>query len=273
MFQAIILGIVQGLTEFIPVSSSGHLIIVPRLFGWKDLGLGFDASVHLGTLVALIIYFRRDWISIISSFSARLFRGRPYPKPGEPGAEGRLMVPIVAACVPAAVVGVLWDEFIEQTLRQWYWVAGALVIVGLIMLLAEKLGKKERGVDRMTWADYLAIGCAQAMALFPGVSRSGITITAGLFMGVRREAAARFSFLLSTPIILGAGLMALKDAVDAGLAKGEAAILAAGIMSAAVSGYLAIHFLMSYLKAKPLNVFVYYRVALAVAVAIVFLAR
>ena len=157
ILQAIVLGIVQGLTEFIPVSSSGHLILVPRLFGWRDMGLSFDVALHLGTLVAVIVYFRRDWASIISSFATHVRKRTGYSREEDSAVTGRLLLPILAACVPAAVVGYLWQDFIEQTLRQWYWVAGALVLIGLVMLLAERLGKRDRGIGSMNYSDYVSI--------------------------------------------------------------------------------------------------------------------
>jgi len=256
--QAIILGIIQGLTEFIPVSSSAHLLVIPELLRWRDLGLAFDVALHMGTLVALVAYFRRDWAGILSASLRR--RG------DEPDAGKRMLLPIIAACVPAAVAGFLLDEKIEA-LRTWRYqlstIAVVLIGIGLVMLLAERVGKKQRGVDQMNPLDYAVIGCAQALALFPGVSRSGITISAGLFRGLDRAAAARFSFLLSTPIVLGAGLMELKKLVRSGLPANEFAPFVIGFATSAVFGYLAIHFLMNYLRKRPLNAFVTYRICFA----------
>lgn len=271
--QAIILGAIQGLTEFIPVSSSGHLIAVPYILGWDYQGKSFDAAVHLGTLLALIIYYWRDWVSILSSFYARVAKGRPYDKDGDSAVSGRLFVPILVACVPAAVVGLLWEDFIENVLSQWYFVAGGLVVFGLLMLVAEKMGTKSRDVEHMTYADYLTIGCAQALALFPGVSRSGVTITAGLFRGLDRAAAARFSFLLSTPIVFGAGMMALKNMLEEGFQKSELVAFVCGFISAAVFGFIAIHFLITFLRKKPMTAFVVYRICLAAALVGVFTLR
>lgn len=272
--QAIILGIIQGLTEFIPVSSSGHLIAVPRLFGWHDMGLAFDVALHMGTLLAVIAYFRKDLASIIGGFVVHVTRRVPYGE-GRAAANpsGRLMVPLLVACVPAAVVGFFWDDFIEQTLREWYWVAGALVVVAGVMVLAERAGKKRRDIDRMNYADYISIGCAQALALFPGVSRSGITISMGLFRNLDRAAAAKFSFLVSTPIILGAGTLKLNDVVSAGITLTEAVPFALGFVSAAISGYLAIRFLMRFLQTRTLVGFAIYRVCFAVFMAGVFLLK
>lgn len=275
LLKAIVLGIVQGLTEFIPISSSGHLLGVRQLLGWNDAWLDqtFDVSLHVGTLVALILYYRHDWWSITRGFFNHLVRRVPYHKDESDGASGRLMIPILVACIPAAIVGCIWEDFIEHQLGQWYMIAAALVVIGLVMLLADRTGKKDRGIDRMNYTDFITIGCAQALALFPGVSRSGITITAGLFRGLDRAAAARFSFLLSTPIILGAGLKKLMGLVGAGLQPGEAVPMALGFITAAISGYLAIHFLITFLRTRTLTVFVVYRIAFAAILAAVFLAR
>ncbi|MCL5104236.1 MAG: undecaprenyl-diphosphatase UppP [Armatimonadetes bacterium] len=258
IIQAIILGAIQGLTEFIPVSSSGHLIAIPALMHWKDMGLSFDVSLHFGTLVALVAYFWRDWVKILG-------------RRGKDDAEGRLLVPIIVACIPAAVVGATLDNFIETKLREWYWVAGSLVIFGIVMLLAEKLGKRRRDMARMNWGDYLTIGCAQALALFPGVSRSGITISAGLFRDIDRASAARFSFLMSMPIIFGAAMMKLKDVAKTGIPLDERLPFFLGFLTAALTGYLAIKFLMNYLRTRSLNVFVGYRMVFAVFMVVVFL--
>ena len=266
IIQAIILGVIQGLTEFIPVSSSGHLIAVPRLMGWQDMGLSFDVALHLGTLVAVIAYFRKDWVRILSGFIGRR-------RHTQITAESRLLIPILVACVPAAIVGYLWDDFIEQTLRQWYWVAGALVLIAFVMLAAERVSKRTRSLAEMNYVDYVIIGCAQALALFPGVSRSGITITAGLFRDIERATAARFSFLMSTPIIVGAGVLKLKDVFQAGLPADEVVLFVVGFVAAALSGYAAIRFLMNYLRRASLNVFIVYRIAFAAFMAVVFLTR
>ena len=275
IFKAIILGIIQGLTEFIPVSSSGHLIGIRQLLGWHDKWLDqtFDVALHVGTLVALLAYFWRDWLSILSSFFNHVVKGVAYTKDAASGASGRLLIPIFVACVPAAVVGLLWDDVIENKLGKWYVIAASLVLFGLVMLLAEAIGKKRRGMEKMDYVDYLTIGFAQAVALIPGVSRSGVTISAGLFRGLDRTAAARFSFLLSTPIIMGAALKKLIDVRSTGLDAHEALPLAVGMLTSAIFGYLAIGFLIKYLKTKPLNAFVWYRFAFAALLVVVFVVR
>lgn len=273
ILEVIILGAIQGLTEFIPISSSGHLIAIPFLFGWQYLGKSFDVAMHLGTLVAVIIYFRRDWAAIISDFTKHIVSRKPYSKDNSEENSGKLLVPILIACVPAALVGFFFDDFIEKKLSVWYFVAPAMIVFGFVMLLAERMGKKQRAIGKMCYVDYLMIGCAQALALFPGVSRSGITISAGLFRGLDRAASARFSFLLSTPIILGAGLLKLKDILEAGLPCDEVVFFAVGFVTAAVFGYAAIRFLMNYLRNKPLDAFVWYRFCFAVLMVAVFLIK
>ena len=273
ILQAVVLGAVQGLTEFIPISSSGHLIAIPYLFGWDYMGKTFDVALHLGTLVALVIYYRRDWLCIITGFARHVFRGEPYGKEADDRAGGRLLVPILVACIPAAVVGYLWDEIIETGLSKWYFVAPALIVFGLVMLVAERVGKKRRGIDGMGYADYIVIGCAQALALFPGVSRSGVTISAGMVLGLDRASSARFSFLLSTPIILGAAVMKLKDLFAEGLPAAERVPFVLGFITAALVGYVAISFLMNYLRSRTLDAFVIYRIFLAAFVLAVFALR
>ncbi len=265
VFEAIILGLVQGLTEFIPVSSSGHLVGMREIFGWSDTGgLTFDVALHMGTLAALVIYYWRDWVSIISQFFGKVFKKIPYPnETDDMPASGRHLIPILVACIPAAIVGLLFKDLIEENLRDWYWVAAALVVVGLLMLLAEKVGAKRRGLREMNYFDYIFIGCAQALALYPGVSRSGITITAGLFRGVSRSAAARFSFLLSMPIVFAAGLFQLKDMAEAGFYTFVPMQFAIGFSVSAVVGYAAIRFLIRYLEKHSLGVFVVYRILFA----------
>lgn len=269
IIQAIILGLVQGLTEFIPVSSSAHLLLIEKLFGWNTAELTFDVAVHWGTLIALLGFFWRDWVDILTSFY-RHIRGRsPYPADSNGAGSGRLLVPIMVATIPAAVLGLKYNDKIEA-LRGEPWilpaVAGTLAVFALIMLLAEKVGTKQREMGAMNYADYIIIGIAQSLALFPGVSRSGSTISAGLFLGLDRAAAARFSFLLSTPIILAAGVKQLKDVMEAGLPSGDALVMFVGFVTAAISGYFAIRFLMNYLQRGSLKLFAAYRFLLAAAI-------
>lgn len=259
ILQSIILGIIQGLTEFLPISSSGHLLSITKLFSdkgvWVDMGLAFDVALHWGTILAVIIYFRRDWAAILGSAFGRSAQNGEVSK--------GLLVPIIVGTIPAAIAGALFNDKIDA-LRDWPLVipviAFVLMGVGLIMLLAERVGKQKRGIGAMNWTDYIVIGIAQAVALFPGVSRSGITISAGLFRNIDRASAARFSFLLSTPAVLGAGLLKFRDLGT----DFQAAPFVIGFLTSAIVGYLAIHFLMRFLAKNPLNVFVNYRFIFAI---------
>jgi undecaprenyl-diphosphatase len=241
--QALIMGIVQGLTEFLPISSSGHLIIVPFLFGWDDPfieSLAFSVMLHFGTLAALLIYFGRDWVRIVPAGFAtirdRSFRDDP---------DRKLAWLLLAASIPAAIAGLLFNDIIETTVRS----------IGLVAVM-------------------LVVGAAQALALVPGISRSGISISAARFAGLDRQAAARFSFLMATPITLGAALFELRK-----LASGETGVdvntgpLIAGMLAAFISGMLAIKVLLGYLRVHSLDVFVVYRLVLAALILVVWLAR
>ncbi|MBI5191282.1 MAG: undecaprenyl-diphosphatase UppP [Nitrospirae bacterium] len=263
LISAAILGLVQGLTEFLPISSTAHLVLFPWAFGWDDpllSSLTFDVALHMGTLVAVLIYFRNDWLRLISAFF-RSVRTRSLA-----GTDERLVWLILAATLPAGVLGLMFEDYVETTLRSPAVIACTLAGVAVLMMLAERAATGERRpISGMTLPHALVIGFAQACALIPGVSRSGATITAGLWQGYTRDDAARFSFLLSTPVIAGACVFKLDD-VLAGLPAGEGAAFAVGMLCSAVSGYMAIAFLINYLKRHPLNVFAYYRFALAAVI-------
>ena len=271
ILSAVLLGIVQGLTEFLPVSSTAHLVLVPWVFGWDDPllnSLSFDVALHLGTLIAVIIYFRRDWLQLLAALFTSISKRRvdtPYE---------RLVWLLAVATIPAGVLGALFEHKVESAFRGPLLIAFALASVAVLMLLAERSAKKMRGrpIEEMTLGRAVVIGFAQAAALVPGVSRSGATITAGLWTGFDREAAARFSFLLSTPVIAGACVLKLGHLFH-GITGGEAEAIAAGVAASAVSGYLAIAFLIDYLKRRPLNVFAYYRLAAAAGIAAVWFLR
>ncbi len=257
-FRAAVLGIVQGLTEFLPVSSSGHLILVPALFDWPDQGLAFDVGLHLGTLVALLAYFWRDWLHMTAAVP-RLLRARFRPDPADPHAH--LLTLIVVGSIPAAVVGLALAPWIEDHLRAAWLVAIALAAVAVVMLVAERTASHIRPLADMRLADALIIGLAQACALVPGVSRSGATISAALFRDFARADAARFAFLLGTPSFLGAALVKSPDLADSAAAGlGELAI---GFAFSAIFGLLAIHFLLRYLRTRSLLPFVWYRLVVA----------
>ena len=264
LLHAAILGIIQGLTEFLPVSSSGHLILVREVLGWELLAdthwnTIFDLSVHAGTFAGLLIYFFSDVLRLGGAFFSTFRHGFA----GVP--ERRLAWVIVLATIPAALAGVLGEDLIEAHLREAPMiVAGLLIIFGIVLWLAEWRGRKQRALEETGWFDGLIIGAAQALALAPGVSRSGITITAGLAFGMTRETAARYSFLLSLPIIGGAALYGLHSVLGefSHLPGGALHIFAVGFLAAAASGYLCVRYFLRYLQTGSLAPFVVYRVLL-----------
>ncbi|MGA2548485.1 MAG: undecaprenyl-diphosphate phosphatase [Rectinemataceae bacterium] len=284
LIRSIILGIVQGLTEFIPVSSSAHLVIVPWLFGWNDpifLSLGFDVALHMGTLVALIAFFRKDWMRLIGAWLKSIGHLEVGNDPNR-----KMAWFLLAATVPGGIAGILFEGKIErlfhpegQPILASSMIAMAVIValLGLLLLLADRFAKHDRAIASMRWKDAILIGLSQALAIFPGVSRSGATITAGLALGLERESAARFSFLLSAPIIAGAGAKSLYDFTRGlGQAGSEAALwplIAAGFVAAAASGFFCIKFLLGFLQKHTATAFVFYRLALAALVIIVALIR
>jgi undecaprenyl-diphosphatase len=259
IFQAIVFGAVQGLTEFLPISSTAHLILLPWFLGWPDPGLAFDVALHLGTLVALLIYFQADWIALIAA-GLGLLRGRTQSP------DARMAMLIVAATVPGAAAGALFEHKVEETLRAPALIGVMLIVLALVLVAAEWAGRRKKGMDDIGWTEALGVGIAQAFAIVPGVSRSGSTITAGLFLGLKREAAAKFSFYLSAPIIAGAVGKKLIDIARSGLALEQLTPFVVGIVSSGIIGYLAIAFLMRYLQTHNTFLFVYYRIALGVVV-------
>ena len=260
-FQALLLGILQGLTEFLPISSSAHLILLPWFFQWNNPlldSLPFDVALHAGTLLAILWYFWRDWLGMIGGFF-RILTSRKVQHFQE-----RLILYIILATIPAGVAGFLLQRTIESTFRNPALIVLPLVLVSFLMVYAERKSRLFQPLEGITFRDSMVIGIAQAVALLPGVSRSGITITAGLLQGYRREAATRFSFLLSTPAIAGATLLQLRHLLSAG--PDEWFLIAVGFLSSAVVGYLAIAFLMRYLRAHTLGLFAGYRLLLAATV-------
>ena len=270
LIQAIVLGIVQGLTEFLPVSSSGHLIIVPALLGWDDPfidSLAFSVMLHVATLAALLLYFRADWLRLIPAGLAamrdRSFRGDP---------DRKLAWLLVVSTVPAVIAGIALNDLIENAFREPRLVAVTLVIGAVILWLADRLGTRARAIDGLTFPIAVGIGAAQALALVPGISRSGISISAGMFAGLDRSAAARFAFLMATPITAGAGLWELRKIIS-----GEAGVdlpmvpLLAGMLAGLLAGLLAIAVTLRYLRTHSVGVFVLYRIALAALVVVAWL--
>ena len=280
VIQALVLGLVQGLTEFIPVSSSAHLIIIPWLFGWDDPGLAYNVALHVGTLVALVWYFRSDWIRLVRAAITSITER----KIGN-DVDRRLAWFLVIATIPGAIIGLLAESKIEELFHQpgaahsnvaMISLAAVIALLGALLFIVERVARHRRSLDQISLNDGIIIGLAQGLAIFPGVSRSGSTITAGLGLGFQREAAARFSFLLSTPIILSAGLKSVWD-LSADLTAGAAVqtdwlFYIIGFVTAALSGYLCIRFLLKFLQQHSTDVFVYYRWALAIVIiAVVFL--
>jgi len=284
ILPAILLGLVQGLTEFIPISSSAHLIIIPWLFGWEDkalTSLTFDVALHLGTLLALLVFFANDWVRLIRAGVASIVERRI----GDDH-DRRLAWCLVVGCIPGAIVGALAESKIVKLFHEpnaphqvsaMIAMAVIIALLGAALFLAERLARHVRGLSQITFKDGLLIGLAQALAIFPGVSRSGSTITAGLALGLEREAAARFSFLLSAPIIAGAGLKSLweivKDIQSGALAQSDLILFPIGFIVAAASGYLCIKYLLRFLQRNSTDLFVYYRWALAVLIVVVALVR
>ena len=278
IYQAVVLAIIQGLAEFIPVSSSGHLIIVRRLLGWNELSaaheLTFDVALHFGTLLSVLFYFRRTWFQIIrAALGGKIVRfseasGSDENLNLEERKDERMLLWFLAlATIPGAIAGKLLEHSAEDYFREHIvLIAAALIVVAVLMWLAEKVGKGEKPLTRTSFADALIIGIAQAFALMPGVSRSGSTITAGLFRNMTREAAVRFSFLLSTPIIAGAALLKAHELHKEGLPAGMHAPFLVGILVSAIVGYATIAWLIRYLQSNSLRVFIVYRIVFGIVV-------
>ncbi len=270
--EALVLGIVQGTTEFIPVSSSGHLVIVPWLLGWEHSGLLFDTVLHWGTLLAIFAVFWRDFVEIIKASLQSIVR-RSLADP-----NARLGWFIVVASIPAAVTGLLFKDFIESLFASPRAAAGFLLVTAAFLAGSELLAarsRQDKQAETLSWIDVIVIGLAQAIALAPGISRSGSTIAAGLSRGMNRAAAARFSFLLGTPAFLGAGLLQLSDALsaDAALVLAKLPFLMVGFVASAVSGFLAIRFLLAYLRRRTLYAFAIYCAGMAIFVLLLSLVR
>ena len=262
ILQAIVLGIVQGVTEFLPISSTGHLRIVPAFLGWEDPGAAFTAVTQLGTMAAVLLYFREDLLRIARAW-LRSLRDRS----ARSELDARLGWYILLGTIPIGIFGVLFKDRIETGARDLYLIGVALIVAGLVLLLAEKVGKRDRSMEQIETKDGFVVGMAQALALIPGVSRSGATITAGLFMGLDRSTAARFSFLLSVPAVVLSGLLELGSILsgEEGQDTGATALIVATVF-AFLSGYAAIALLLRYLSNHTMVIFVVYRVALGALV-------
>jgi undecaprenyl-diphosphatase len=270
--QAVVIGIVQGLTEFLPISSSAHLILLPRLLGWNDALINspfFDVMLHMGTLVALLVYFWRDlWRYGLAGLAALRDR-RIGDDP-----DRRLAMLLAASVIPGAIVGVALEGFIDVFFRtELLVVCGLLVVGAAILFVAERAARHTREMSQLRLRDAIGIGLAQALALFPGISRSGITIAAGLFVGLQRPAAARFAFLMGTPIIFGAGLWKSRELLGGATTAFEPAVLVAGVVASAAAGLLAIWALLAFLRRNSTDVFALYRIGFAIVAAAVLLSR
>jgi undecaprenyl-diphosphatase len=264
---AAILGIIQGLTEFLPVSSSAHLILAPWFFGWKPEGIAFDVSLHVGTAIAVLAFFWKDWIrlalEVIAGFKERAILGNP---------DRKLAWFLVIGTLPALVVGLAFEKQVETEIRSPLVTVFTLAVFGLLLLAAEKISSQRRNIENYTWADSLWIGISQAIALIPGVSRSGITISTAMLRNSSRTSAARFSFLLSTPVIVGAGLLQALHLIKtlrhpvAGTEAIQWPVLIVGILAATITGFFCIKYFLRYLQTRSLVPFVIYRFLLAAVV-------
>lgn len=268
VFHAIVLGLVQGLSEFLPISSSGHLILVPWLFGWDDLDdiavdKAFDVALHIGTLIAVIGYFRKD-LAVYVREGVRLVVGRERPSTG----EGRLAWLLVLSAVPAAIVGALFDDFITEKLGTPTMIAVSLIVFGLILAWADRRAGS-RTIDDFTTRDALQVGAAQVLALNPGTSRSGITISAGRFTGFNRDAAARISFLMSIPVTSGAVLLKVGKLVADGIPDGLLGPMIAGIITSGLAGWFAVWGTIRLVRTRSFMPFVIYRCVLGVVVLVI----
>jgi undecaprenyl-diphosphatase len=261
LYQAVVLAVVQGLAEFLPISSTAHLALFPWLLHWDDPGLTFDIALHAGTLVAVLLYFWRMWFEMVTAAA-----GVANPADPKVRQNRRMFWHLVAGTIPAGVAGWLFEHAAEQQLRQPVIISAALILVGLLMWVGERFARHTLALEQLRLRDSLVVGAAQALAVIPGVSRSGITMTAGLFRGMSRETAARFSFLLSTPIIAGAALKKLLEIRHTGLPAEMRLPFAVGVVVAGLVGYLVIAALIRYLERRTFKIFIVYRVALGVLV-------
>ncbi len=265
--ESVILGIIQGLTEFLPVSSTAHLVIIPQLFDWRSPvlnSLTFDVALHLGTLIAVVSYFFKDTVDLIWGFLTGLARRNFKSDP-----KSKFSLLVFLGTIPAGVLGVLFDKWVETKFRSPGVLVTTMIAIGVLMWYAEKAARKMKRADKMTVKDALIVGFSQALALVPGTSRSGITISSGLLLGYEREDAARFSFLLSIPVIAGASVFKLKNFVY-GVPRGDIVPLFLGTLFSAVFGFLAIKYFMKYVQRNTLNAFVLYRFFFA-AIIIIFI--
>ncbi len=271
ILQSILLGLVQGLTEFLPISSSGHLVIVPYLLGWDippETAFVFDVLVQVATLVAVIAFFWKDLVEIARSMATGLWRRQPFADQ-----EARMGWLILLACVPAGLFGVTIKDIVERAFASPLATAFFLFGTALLMFIAEKLGRRKREFEEITWIDALWVGFFQALAIFPGLSRSGATISGGMLRSLKRPPAARFSFLMSIPIMLAAGMLAGLDLLEMPDVGSELLVFIPGFITAAITGYLSIRWLLGYLSHRPLYVFSIYCTVIGLLTVLVYFVR
>ena len=265
LLQSLILGAVQGITEFFPISSTAHLVLMPWFFSWTDQGLPFNVALHMGSLIAIIYYFWRDWVLIIREFVVsvlnRSFNGRP---------NGRTGLYLIIATIPGALSGVLFEQYAAGVLRNPLSIAFTLSFFGVLLYFSDRTSKQNKEVGEMNLVDCIVIGLSQALAIIPGVSRSGVTITGAMFRNFNREEAARFSFLLSAPLIAGAGVFEARQLEPSAVMSTP---FIAGVVASAVFAFLAIKFLLHFVRKSSYTVFVIYRLGLAVLIAFLYLIR
>lgn len=278
IFQSIILGILQGLGEFLPISSTAHLILAPWFFGWEDPGLSFDVALHLGTLIAVVAFFWKDWLIIfqlafnqLADFFSQIFNpnGDRVKRLTESQYPAHLLWLLAVASVPGAIFGILLSDKMEEALRNPLLIALTLSVVGVVIFLADKYAFDQKDLKTISFWDAFWIGMSQAVAIIPGVSRSGATMGTGLLLGLSRQQAARFSFLLSTPIIFGAAIVKVPKLFETGFNMA----MIFGILAAAITGYLAIKYMLQFIQKVGYAPFLWYRLALAAVVVVVYFVR
>ncbi|MCZ6528277.1 MAG: undecaprenyl-diphosphate phosphatase [Candidatus Dadabacteria bacterium] len=263
--QSIILGAIQGITEFFPVSSIAHLVLLPWFFSWTDQGLPFNVALHMGSLIAIIYYFWRDWILIIKEFLQSVLKGSFEGRP-----NGKTGLYLVIATVPGALAGLLFEEYAAGLLRHPLSIAFSLSFFGVILYFSDRVSKKNKTVGEMNIVDCIIIGLSQALAIIPGVSRAGITITGAMFRNLNREEAAKFSFLLGAPLIAGAGVFEARHLEYSAVMSVP---FIAGVLASAVFAFLAIKYLLRFVRKSSYTVFVIYRLGLAVLIVFLYLTR
>lgn len=265
LLQSIILGAIQGITEFFPVSSTAHLVLLPWFFSWTDQGLPFNVALHMGSLIAIIYYFWRDWILIIKEFLQSVLKGSFEGRP-----NGKTGLYLVIATVPGALAGLLFEEYAAGLLRHPLSIAFSLSFFGVILYFSDRVSKKNKTVGEMNIVDCIIIGFSQALAIIPGVSRAGITITGAMFRNLNREEAAKFSFLLGAPLIAGAGVFEARHLEYSAVMSVP---FIAGVLASAVFAFLAIKYLLRFVRKSSYTVFVIYRLGLAVLIVFLYLTR